>query len=379
MNSKNEAQKILYRYLIILIGVSILLGILHCIFGGVRVGRIWWFNLDKERNIATWFSGMLFFLFGCSAFFAYYLEKVRNAKGKSIFKFPWLWLGIGLAGLIMSLDEITILHENIGWRQIRLISENFGTAWIYVTQWQILFAPIIVLILTYFIIVFINRFSFSPRARHNVYIGIACWLIALFFEGIRGIIRVFDRDNYYILVLLEEELEMIGTIFFTASIIQYAIDISLNFKNNIKSSMRFLTKRTVVILVTVFIFISMAAGVIYFCAYKQAEDGAPLPTLYKRAKEQGSHFDTSYSKNYIGKFLLSIFMSEKKKLTPHILDMSLELGREFLLNNQKEEGSFTYKYNFITKKFSSSDSQVRQAGALWGLSLIHQLGQRRLF
>ncbi|GAB4298633.1 MAG: hypothetical protein Kow0090_14080 [Myxococcota bacterium] len=62
----------------------------------------------------------------------------------------------------------------------------------------------------------------------------------------------------------------------------------------------------------------------------------------------------------------------KKKLTRNILDKSLELGTQFLLNNQKPEGNFNYEYDWVKKKMNEDDNQVRQAGALWGLALIYQ-------
>jgi UDP-N-acetylmuramoyl-tripeptide--D-alanyl-D-alanine ligase len=59
-------------------------------------------------------------------------------------------------------------------------------------------------------------------------------------------------------------------------------------------------------------------------------------------------------------------------LTREILDRSLALGREHLLSNQKPEGNFNYQYQVLGKRFLPGDSEVRQAGALWGLALIHQ-------
>ncbi len=59
-------------------------------------------------------------------------------------------------------------------------------------------------------------------------------------------------------------------------------------------------------------------------------------------------------------------------LSRHLLEESLSLGTQFLLNNQTEEGNFHYEYNFLTKKFKADDNQVRQAGALWGIALIHK-------
>jgi len=53
-------------------------------------------------------------------------------------------------------------------------------------------------------------------------------------------------------------------------------------------------------------------------------------------------------------------------LNDEILKSSLDLGSNFLINNQKPEGNFNYEYDFVTKKFDMGDNQVRQAGALWG-------------
>ncbi len=59
-------------------------------------------------------------------------------------------------------------------------------------------------------------------------------------------------------------------------------------------------------------------------------------------------------------------------LTASLLDESLAAGTAFLLKNQEEEGNFVYEYNFLTDTFSNQDNQVRQAGALWGIALIHK-------
>lgn len=53
------------------------------------------------------------------------------------------------------------------------------------------------------------------------------------------------------------------------------------------------------------------------------------------------------------------------------LEQSLSLAARFLLAHQKEEGNFDYEYDFESKQLSSDDNEVRQAGALWGLALLH--------
>ena len=40
-------------YLGVLIGGGVALAVLHGLFSELNLGRIYWFNLDKERNLAT--------------------------------------------------------------------------------------------------------------------------------------------------------------------------------------------------------------------------------------------------------------------------------------------------------------------------------------
>ena len=59
-------------------------------------------------------------------------------------------------------------------------------------------------------------------------------------------------------------------------------------------------------------------------------------------------------------------------LSREILDRSLAAGRYYLLNNQKPAGNFNYQYQVMGRRLIRGDSEVRQAGALCGLALIHQ-------
>ena len=58
-------------------------------------------------------------------------------------------------------------------------------------------------------------------------------------------------------------------------------------------------------------------------------------------------------------------------LSREILDRSLELGTQFMLNHQKSDGNFTYIYDWVIKTFDRGDNPVRQAGAMWGLAVIY--------
>jgi hypothetical protein len=66
------------------------------------------------------------------------------------------------------------------------------------------------------------------------------------------------------------------------------------------------------------------------------------------------------------------YLYNKRDLNREILTASLNLGRGYLINNQTDAGNFNYEYDFIARRLKSGDSQVRQAGALWGISLIHR-------
>ena len=114
-------KKTATRYLLFLGALALLFGLLDILFYSFKSGGVYWFNIDKERNIVTWFSGALFFLFGLASLVAWHLENKRN-RDEYLFRHPWLWLGVALIGCGMSLDEITILHENILWRETRLFS-----------------------------------------------------------------------------------------------------------------------------------------------------------------------------------------------------------------------------------------------------------------
>lgn len=61
-----------------------------------------------------------------------------------------------------------------------------------------------------------------------------------------------------------------------------------------------------------------------------------------------------------------------QKLTRESLQESLQLGKAFMLKNQKPEGNFAYEYDWRTKEYTPGDNEVRQAGAAWGLSLLYR-------
>ena len=270
----------------ILFALTLFLGVLHILYSDLRVGGVYWFHLDKERNFSTWFSGMLFLLFEIAAITAYYWEERLNRDGAG-FRLPILWLGVALVGLWMSLDETTILHENLYWREVRHVSAEFSVSWKYVTQWQVLFAPAILVVLGYFALFFSNRFSLSSGARWNAFSGIGCWVVALLLEGIRGTFKDGGAQWYFYQVLAEEILEMVGAILLMASVAYYTITIAFTSERSRRLSLssHFLTRKAATAFALVLLALSASGAVIFALASRQASAGSPIPSLFKRALE----------------------------------------------------------------------------------------------
>ena len=97
--------------------------------------RIYWFNLDKERNLHTWFKGTCFLLYGCAALAAYYWERRRNAEGEPVFRLPGCGSGWRSAGYTLARRHHDPAREPVLARDAQVTS-RLGSAWKYLTQWR---------------------------------------------------------------------------------------------------------------------------------------------------------------------------------------------------------------------------------------------------
>ena len=301
-NSDESTRRLMLIYIAILIFCAITLGVLHYFLGDMRAGRIRWFNLDSERNIPTWFSGVLFFLFGCSAMAAFFWEKKRNAGGQIYFRLPVLWLGIAAAGWFMSLDEITILHENLYWREVRHLSAALTDAWRYIAYWQLLYAPVFFGMIAYMVIFFYNRFHVSREALRSAFTGIACWITALSLEGVsKSLFKPAGKMWYSFQVMGEEVMEMAGAIFLIAAIAFYTINIALNFlperREQLIRSSGFFTRQAAIRLGVIFLLLIAIVNIIFYGvqshshgrnASAQGLFGRTVPTANLSQKKDGA-------------------------------------------------------------------------------------------
>lgn len=63
---------------------------------------------------------------------------------------------------------------------------------------------------------------------------------------------------------------------------------------------------------------------------------------------------------------------EGPMLTREVLLESLRLGCTNIAENQNLAGNFNYQYDFVARVLDTQDNDVRQGGALWGISLCYQ-------
>ena len=281
----NSAAKLNNKFIFSLITISIMLAALHFFFNDLKVGGVYWFNLDKERNIPTWFNGILFFLFGVSALFAYKAEKSKLTADS---KFSFLWIGVLICGLFMSLDDMTILHENLFWKEVRQETGKISSVWQYVTQWQIIFAPFIIFALFYFVIFFSNRFLKSRKATIFAFSGLGLWIAAILLEALRQLFINLGETYYSLAVVVEESFEMIGAVFLIGAINQYSINIFFKPETTgIAAAIfgKFFNARTVKFSLTSLFILSFIFISVYLTASYLESENAPVPKLYKTATE----------------------------------------------------------------------------------------------
>ncbi|MGB6338068.1 MAG: hypothetical protein WBG96_20885 [Thermoanaerobaculia bacterium] len=284
-----EALRLFRLTLAVLVALSLFLGILHWFFADLRVGGVYWFNLDKERNLPTWYSGILFFLFGCAGIAAYYWERRRNTEGQTYFRAPFLWLGVSAMGLAMSLDEVTILHENLFWQEVRWATGGLGPTWHYLTQWQILFAPVIAVALAYLVLFFSHRLAGSAASRRWFFGGLGCWVGALVLEALRETFKSQGSSWYDLAVVAEEMLEMLGALGLLAAIVTYVLDVALAFEaegdGRLAVGTPLVTRRALLALAVTLGVALAAAGAVFFFAQRLASEDTPVPRLMREALE----------------------------------------------------------------------------------------------
>lgn len=222
------------RVLIFLIGSVFLMAAVHLLLQYLNLdvykelnGRIYELSnrvdFDDEVSVPTWFSQALFLAIAGSSFLIAYMHKIPDARR--------LWGFLGFIGLLLSIDEVSALHELLLQTVHLLLFGETGPT-IINNAW-VAFLP---LILIAAMIIFWQMLKYVPRRTILICaLGGTVFLAGAIFIDILTNSNL--QNNFYnkgILPAIEESLELIGM-----SIILYALlsYIEQTYSDKLKSSL----------------------------------------------------------------------------------------------------------------------------------------------
>lgn len=171
-------------------------------------------DLDSENSIATWYSSVQ--LFGIAALGGVFLYRHNRRTGL----LSWTLLVLPLGFLVLSMDEIVMIHEWLGSRadQVFLESGDRRDSSFHITGiWM--FALGIPFLVGFLCWVYLIRghFSAKPGSLTKFVLGILVLLSgALLFEGLANLSQdmnpIYEAVtlNYVLNTFGEETLEMLG-------------------------------------------------------------------------------------------------------------------------------------------------------------------------
>jgi len=167
---------------------------------GARSADLSIFDLNREDALGTYFHSLLLFIVGLFA-----LSRANDRRNK-----PFGWLVMSWIFWVMAIDELTSIHESIP----RRLSIGHSTNEIFgFVSWTVLLAPVILLVLAYFIKV---SMRLSNRSRFLIILGGACYVTAVALEQM-----ILGPHIQTLQCVAEEGMEITGTTMF---IVAFAIN-----------------------------------------------------------------------------------------------------------------------------------------------------------
>jgi tetratricopeptide (TPR) repeat protein len=209
-------SEVVLRYWMFLLGADVVLVAVH-----LAAGNHPFWNLDREHNLPSWFSGSLLLLLAVAALDVADRERrmgLRHAPG------PGAWRVIALTFAYLSLDEITVLHEGYLKEEVRGLFDA-GSVWVSVLAWQIVLGPFLAAFAILLLVVFATRFSPDPALWRPGVGGLCCWVGAVLIEALAK--PLFIRlGAYQSEVALEEGLELLGATLLLLAVARYGRDVA---------------------------------------------------------------------------------------------------------------------------------------------------------
>ncbi len=193
------------KWLIRLLLLDLLLVIAHIIWGD----KVYILNLDYERTIPAYYSGLkLVFIAAVSFFIFNFLANKRKEKP--------VWLLLSLFFVILAFDEISELHENLGDFFLEL-TNNLNIFQQASFMWLIFLSPIIIGVL-----VLLFYFLHSLRGQKSfpyILTGIIAFMLVIAAEFFGGMIIKSQPNIYQGVIIFEEFMEKVGASFFVAGLL----------------------------------------------------------------------------------------------------------------------------------------------------------------
>ena len=170
------------------------------------------FQLDSEKNIPAYFStGILLLSSGLLMIIFYHRRKAQA-------KFAMHWLFLSLIFLYLSLDEFLSIHESF----IGPVRQRVAVQGIFSYEWIIIAIPLVIILAVAYFPFLLNL---PPATRKIIVLAgtmyivgslggemLSGWYASNFGEG---------DNNYRMLTVLEETLEISGIIVFISALLFY--------------------------------------------------------------------------------------------------------------------------------------------------------------
>ncbi len=172
----------------------------------------YFFNLDFEHNLPTFFSSMNLLLSSVLLLLISYLTCKEN---RNEYKY---WLSLSVIFSFLALDEFTIIHEIVGLK----VQRAFDTEGYFFFAWVIPYSFVVLLLF----VVYLKFLMKLPKKTALQFLIAGC----MFVMGAMGVEMITANHvyaegvhnlSYNLLSVVEETLEMTGIIVFIKALLEY--------------------------------------------------------------------------------------------------------------------------------------------------------------
>lgn len=201
--------------------------------GGQLPSEIVTYQLDmnREANLASWYSSMLLVLAAVFAAVNY------HARAQVDGRWRFGWLGIAAITLWLSADEVAQVHETIGAyarAHSAVLEEMLPASYL----WVLVLGPVAAAAAV-FLFLFVRRvLAPIPHCRRLALAGVTLWVSAIVLEALAvpvfHTVRIGEGGQlisapYALEYALEESCELLGTTFLLLSFIEMAAQPAIEF------------------------------------------------------------------------------------------------------------------------------------------------------